>query len=119
MLKIRELRIEKNATQQEIADKIGVSRQVFANWENEINQPDLKMLILLADYFGVSADYLLGRSDDFGNVNIQSTVPALSEKEETLLRYFRTLSEELQGVALDTVCVLAGAPAGNGLQKKA
>lgn len=45
--------------------------------------------------------------------------PLLSENEETLLRYFRTLTPELQGAALETVRVLAGVPAGNGLQKKA
>ena len=53
MIRLKELRTEKNVTQQEIADKIGVSRQVYANWENEINQPDLKMLSSLADIYGV------------------------------------------------------------------
>lgn len=37
--------------------------------------------------------------------------PSLTESEETLLRYFRTLSDELQGVALETVRLLAGIPA--------
>ncbi len=53
------------------------------------------------------------------NEGARSPSPALSENEETLLRYFRALTPELQGVAIDTVRVLAGVPAGNCLQKKA
>lgn len=45
-------------------------------------------------------------------------LPPLSEREETLLKYFRTLSPELQNAAIDTIRVLAGLPAG-GLQKQA
>ncbi len=91
MLKLRELRIEKNVTQQEIAGKIGVSRQVYANWENGINQPDLRMLIILADLFSVSTDYLLGRTDDFGNT-VSPTSP-LSDEETELLNMYRTMNQ--------------------------
>ena len=90
MIRLKELRTEKNVTQQEIADKIGVSRQVYANWENEINQPDLKMLSSLADIYGVSADYLLGRTDDFGNA--VASLPALSEDENGLLALYRGMT---------------------------
>ncbi len=91
VLRIRELRTEKNATQQEIADKLGVSRQVFANWENEINQPDLHMLVSLADYFGVTADYLLGRTDDFGNAVMPDS--QLSIEETEIVRLFRNMND--------------------------
>ncbi len=90
MIRLKELRTEKNVTQQEIADKIGVSRKVYANWENEINQPDLKMLSSLADIYGVSADYLLGRTDDFGNA--VASLPALSEDENGLLALYRGMT---------------------------
>lgn len=90
MLKLRELRTEKNTTQQQMADKMGVSRQVYANWENEINQPDLKMLIALADFFGVSTDYLLGRTDDFGNAVVFP--PTLSKEESELLSLYRGMN---------------------------
>lgn len=92
MIRLRELRVEKTVTQQEIADKIGVSRQVYANWENEINQPDLKMFSLLADFFGVTADYLLGRTDDFGNA--VAPVPVLSDEENGLLALYRKMTRE-------------------------
>ena len=91
MLRIRELRAEKNVTQQEIADKLGVSRQVFANWENEINQPDLKMLISLAEFFSVTVDYLLGRTDDFGNA-VMPTPYELTNEETQLLNLYRGMT---------------------------
>ena len=67
-MRIKELRLEKNKTQNEIATILGISRQVFANYEKEINYPDPNMLIKLADYFDVSIDFLVERSDDFGNI---------------------------------------------------
>ena len=66
MIKLKELRKENGKTQEEIAKKISVSRQVYANYENEINEPPLNSLINLAKLFNVSTDYLLGLEDDFG-----------------------------------------------------
>ncbi len=63
MILLKELRKEKNLTQSEIAKALNISRQVYANYENEINQPDCKMLIQLANFFEVSVDELLGRED--------------------------------------------------------
>ncbi len=117
--KLRALRIECGITQKELAEKIqSTSKSIWA-YEKGIATPPIEVVKAYADFFGVSADYLLGRSDDLGYVTVQSSAPALSEKEETLLRYFRSLSDDLQGAALETVRVLAGVPAGNGLQKKA
>lgn len=116
---LKELRAEKKCTQKELAGYLGYSKNIICEWENKRSEPRLETLTKLADFFGVSTDYLLGRSDDLGYVTVQNSAPALSEKEETLLRYFRSLSEELQGAALETVRVLAGVPAGNGLQKNA
>lgn len=62
-----------------------------ARWEKGINQPSAEFIIRLADFFGVSTDYLLGRSDDFGNIVLPTnspTVPALSDEERQLLDLF-------------------------------
>jgi repressor LexA len=50
-------------TQQKLAQAIGVSRSTIAMWETGASQPDNQSLTRLADYFGVSIDYLLGRDD--------------------------------------------------------
>lgn len=59
--KIKELRKEKKATQQEIANLLGITRGAYANIENGRREPDIETLIKLADYFHVSVDYLLDR----------------------------------------------------------
>lgn len=63
MNRLKELRTEKGLTQQELADKIGVSKLTILRWEQ--GQRDIKSdkAQQLADYFGVSVGYLLGYSD--------------------------------------------------------
>ena len=95
MLRLRALREEQGKTQTQMAEIFSVSRQVYANYENEINQPPLQTLIIMADYFECSLDYLLGRSDDLGNVNVlpdYSHQENFSAEERTLLKHFRELS---------------------------
>lgn len=60
------LKIERKAlgwTQQKLADKINTSRSNVANWENGNNEASPELLGKLADIFGCSTDYLLGRTD--------------------------------------------------------
>lgn len=61
--RIKNLRIERRLTQQEVADALGVSKNTIYSWENGVRSPTLDMLSTLADFFGVSADYLLGREN--------------------------------------------------------
>ncbi|MCI8499604.1 MAG: helix-turn-helix transcriptional regulator [Clostridia bacterium] len=119
MLKIRELREEKHLTQIEMALNLGVSRQVYANWENEINQPELKMIIILADFFGVTTDYLLGRTDDLGAVTSVPVFPQFSEEDREVLSLFHALTPEYRAVALKTLRSWAGVPATGVSKKKA
>lgn len=60
--KLRELRKSRGLTQAQIAKIMRVSRVSYCNYENGINEPSLESLILVADYFHVSVDYLLGRN---------------------------------------------------------
>lgn len=113
--RLRALRLEQSLTQKELASKINSTDKNIWAYENGIATPPSEIIVAYADFFGVSTDYLLGRTDDFGNVTISPST--LSENEETLLQYFRALNAELQGVAIDTVRALAGVPA-NGLQKR-
>lgn len=63
-MKIKDLRKDKNMSQQKLADLLGVSRSTVAMWEVSSNEPDHETLSRLADLFGVTVDYLLGRTDD-------------------------------------------------------
>ena len=57
---IRELRKQRNLTQEQIAEAFGVSCQAISKWETGTSYPDISLLPIIADYFGVSIDYLLG-----------------------------------------------------------
>ena len=61
--RIKELRLEKGISQSTLGKAIGVSQKAVDNWERGINEPKSSYIVLLADYFDVTADYLLGRKD--------------------------------------------------------
>lgn len=61
--RIKMLRLARGVSQVDMAKALGVTKQSVSNWENDNIQPSIDMLSKLADYFAVSTDYLLGRSD--------------------------------------------------------
>ena len=60
--KLFELRKQKGISQEELADKLNISRQTLSKWELGNSTPDMEKLILLSDYFEISLDELV-----FGN----------------------------------------------------
>lgn len=59
-----ELRKERGIGQNKLSDELGVSNAVISYWETGRNEPTLQLLKKICIYFGVSADYLIGLSDD-------------------------------------------------------
>lgn len=57
---MRELRKNKNVSQEEIGDFFGVAKQTISNWENNITEPTMETIKKMAEYFKVTTDYLLG-----------------------------------------------------------
>ncbi|SCY22510.1 helix-turn-helix domain-containing protein [Butyrivibrio sp. INlla14] len=57
--RIKELRKAQNINQDELAEKLFVSRQTISNWENDKSYPDIQSVLLLSEIFGVSVDQLL------------------------------------------------------------
>lgn len=57
--RLAELRREKNLSQEELAEKLYVSRQTISNWERGKTYPDINSLLLMANYFDVSLDHLI------------------------------------------------------------
>lgn len=97
MTRLKELRQQKKVNQSEIAEVLHVKQNTISNWENgktEISNGDA---ITLAEYFGVSVDYLLGREEKTpsdGN---------LSEGEKMLLDLFNRVPEEKQELLLQLI----------------
>lgn len=58
------LRRERNLTQRQLATEIKLSELAIQHYESQRRKPAFDALITLADYFDVSLDYLVGRSDD-------------------------------------------------------
>ena len=56
---IKKYRTQANLSQEELAEKIFVSRQTISNWENDKNYPDIKSLVLMSEVFRVSLDNLI------------------------------------------------------------
>ena len=68
-MRLRELRNKSDLTQNEIANKLGVSGQTILNWENGIYEPKISQLIQLADLFDVTVDYLIERKTNDKNID--------------------------------------------------
>lgn len=76
--KITEERKKKGWSQEDLADKLGISRQAVSKWESSSSVPDLQKVVLMADLFEVSTDYLL-KDNEY-------TDEKLEQKEEELYR---------------------------------
>lgn len=88
---LKKLRKNNKLTQKELADKIGVARTTLANYEQGTRFPDKETLLMIADFFDVSLDYLVGRSP------ADKIKKAISDDEE-LLEFWNELKdrEDLQ-----------------------
>ena len=79
---IKKLRAENNITQDTLATAIGVTPQAISRWESESGYPDIELLPMLADFFSVSIDELLGyklsqRAEEI--INIKKEISRLAE----------------------------------------
>ena len=55
---IKQMRLERKLTQEQMAEQLGVSRQAVSKWENNKNLPDLELIISMSRLFSVSLDDL-------------------------------------------------------------
>ena len=62
-LRLRELREQVSNTQQEIADMLNIQQNTYSQYETGQRQISLEVLVKLAEYYDVSVDYILNRTD--------------------------------------------------------
>ena len=95
-MRLKEIRKSAKKTQQEVADVLGIPLRTYQNYEREIHDPDTDVICKLADYYGVTLDYLAGRVNQDPN------------SEHELLRLFSLLDDrgkqKLLEYADDMVC---------------
>ncbi len=80
--KIIENRKKNGWSQEELADKLGVSRQSVSKWEGAQAVPDMKKIVQMSEIFGVSTDYLL--RDEIEEVQLPEAAPVDNGLEETV-----------------------------------
>lgn len=97
MLRLKELRKAKGLTTTELGEIIGCSNPTITNYERGNRKPDPETLIKLADYFGVSVDYLLGRDNVSNFANVADS-QEFSADERELVAAFRELTPDLQAM---------------------
>lgn len=88
------LREDKGITQYEVAEKLGIKRARYNAWENDIAKPRVEMLNKLANFYGVSPDYLLG-------FERPADIPAWATAKDK--RDFKRMLEEDEEVMFDGV----------------
>lgn len=83
------LREEREISQKELAEKIGITAASLSRYENNIYDPKGSIIYSLAKYLNTSTDFLLGLTPEY---NLSSDVPLISTEELRLLEAYRFLS---------------------------
>ena len=94
--RIKALRKQNNLSQEQLAEKLNVSRQAVSKWESNTAYPDISNLILLRDIFGVTLDYLVIDNNTIENQDINEDKSADNKKTEArqvLTDFFAAMKE--------------------------
>ena len=89
------LRQEKGVSQRKAADALGISQALLSHYEKSIREPGLDFVVRACDYYGVSADYMLGRTAEPG-------APTAGWQLRELARQLRDLAERAENIAEDS-----------------
>ena len=75
--RLKELRKKANLTQIEFAKKFNIANGTVGNWESGNRQPDYKTLDEIANFFGVTTDYLLCRTDTMQTISLDEQLTGI------------------------------------------
>lgn len=107
--RLRELMTEKEVNQVQLAKEIDFSQRSISMWLLGQAEPRETALRRLSQFFGCSVDYLLGRSDDFGNV-VVSENNEITPEEKELLTLFRSLPNIRRKTVMDSIRFMSESP---------
>ena len=103
MTQLKSLRLAYKLTQQEISERLGISRGAYANLENGKREPDIATLIFMADLYGVTVDYLIGHEKeptvkDDGLTEMERLFLSLPpDRREEVLRFMEYQASQASG----------------------
>ena len=85
MERLKELRTKKGLLQKDVAKAINVGRSTYVKYENGDSEPSMKILIELADFFEVTTDYILGKTNTPNENKLYSNIYKIKKKKIPLL----------------------------------
>lgn len=88
---MRDIRKERNLTQDQVAETLCVSRQAVSNWENNKNLPDIEQLIAISQNFDLSLDELILGGNDMKNTETMKEKLIRDGSINQRMRYTRTM----------------------------
>ncbi len=103
--RIKDLRIENNLKQIELAKLLNISQSAIVKYEKEQLQPNIDILNAIADIFNCTVDYILGRESEDGVVVIEN-LTFFKDNERVLLKSFRKLSTDKQDKVMGYIAAL-------------
>ena len=89
--RVKELRNNQGWTQQELGNRLGVSKQSVSNWENGNIMPSIDLLVKLSDLFQVPTDYLLGNNSAL-TIDITDLDAEQQAMIQRMIAYFRSIN---------------------------
>lgn len=98
--KIQKLRKEKNWTQEELAERLGVSSQAVSKWETDISSPDILLLKPLAEAMGISVDYLLDSNEE-AQAQVWLAQESTKKKLEDMILHLSVISADKDVVKIN------------------
>lgn len=98
----KQLRLEKGLTQQELADKLGITKSAVSMYERGDRRPNFEIAEAITDFFHVDLNYLIGTTDKITRLSGDETDPGaggyvqVTTEELALLRAYRHAGAEIQ-----------------------
>ncbi|MCL2885008.1 MAG: helix-turn-helix domain-containing protein [Oscillospiraceae bacterium] len=102
---LKRLREEREMSQKQLAEQVGTYQQTIYKYEHDISEPDIQMLIALADFFDVSIDYLVGYSSVRQKADMKKML-GLSKDETAFLEAYKKLNPKARRNIMDIMDTL-------------
>lgn len=96
-MRLKEIRKSKNISQEQAANSLGISVRAYQNYEYEQREPNIEMINKLADFYGVTTDYLLGREP------LPNPLAACEKDEAAVIEKYLSLPSEARRCTLNVL----------------
>lgn len=101
---LKDLRTQKGLKQSDLAEIMGITQQAYQRYEYGTSEPNADGFAFLADFYGVTTDYLLGREpapNPFGDLGLDEA------GEQEMLRQYMSFEPEVRAILMDALIKLA------------